>query len=57
MAAVQTWQEMRDWQAQLLEQKTGEGVAVWNRRIAAQACADEAALRAWLGAQGVTGYA
>jgi hypothetical protein len=57
MPAVKTWQEMRDWQAQLLQQRTGEGVAAWNERIAAEGFAGEPALRAWLAEQGVTGYA
>jgi len=42
--------------ARLLERRTGPGVAEWLDRIGQQAPADEPALRAWLGSQGVTGY-
>ena len=41
----------------LLEKRTGEGVATWNRRIKREQLADEDSLRAWLTKQGVTGYA
>ncbi len=57
MERPRTWQEMRDWSVQLLRQRTGADVESWNRRIAEQGLADEAALRAWLGEHGVTGYA
>jgi Domain of unknown function (DUF5655) len=57
MAEVKTWQQMREWQAQLLQQRTGETVDVWNQRVAAEEFADEAALRVWLAERGVTGYA
>src|SRR5215470_2807828 len=55
-----SWQEMREWCARLLESRTGQGVAAWNERIAAGTphnTADEPALRKWLSAEGVTGYA
>jgi hypothetical protein len=42
------------------ESRTGQGVAAWNERIAAGTPAnraDEPALRKWLSAEGVTGYA
>jgi hypothetical protein len=58
--APKSWQEMREWCAHLLESRTGEGVAAWNERIAAVTPpnrADEPALRRWLSAEGVTGYA
>lgn len=58
--APQSWQEMRDWCARLLVSRTGQSVAAWNERIAASAQenrADEPALRRWLSAEGVTGYA
>ena len=54
---VRTWQGMRDWSAQLLERATGKDVAAWNRVIARRGFANESALRKWLTAQGVTGYA
>ena len=54
---VQTWQGMRDWSAQLLERATGKDVAAWNGVIARRGFANESALRKWLTAQGVTGYA
>jgi hypothetical protein len=59
-SAPRSWQEMREWCARLLESRTGQGVAAWNHRIAAaslQNRADEPALRTWLSAEGVTGYA
>src|SRR5215831_15807227 len=51
-----SWEEMNAWVRDLLVQRTGEDVAAWNDRIAAENPADEAQLRAWLTAQGVTGY-
>jgi hypothetical protein len=43
---------------ELLERRTGAGVAEWNERVRASgADHDEARLRAWLAEQGVTGYA
>lgn len=58
--APKSWQEMREWCARLLESRTGQDVAAWNERIAAGTPdnrADAPALRTWLSAQGVTGYA
>jgi hypothetical protein len=59
-SAAKSWQEMREWCARLLESRTGQGVVAWNERIAAGTPAnraDERALRKWLSAEGVTGYA
>jgi len=59
-SAPKSWQEMREWCARLLESRTGQDLAAWNQRIAArnpQDRADEPALRKWLSAEGVTGYA
>jgi Family of unknown function (DUF5990)/Domain of unknown function (DUF5655) len=59
-SAPKSWQQMREWCARLLESRTGQGVAAWNERIAAAAPqnrAGEQALRKWLSAEGVTGYA
>src|SRR5258708_22742192 len=59
-SAPKSWREMREWCARLLESRTGQGVAAWNERIAAgapQNRAGEPALRRWLSAEGVTGYA
>jgi hypothetical protein len=58
--AVRSWQEMREWCACLLESRTGQNVAAWNERIAdgtPENRTDAPALRKWLSAQGVTGYA
>lgn len=58
--APKSWQEMRMWSARLLESRTGQDLAAWNERIATGAPenrADAPALRKWLAAQGVTGYA
>lgn len=59
-AVPRSWQEMREWCARLLESRTGQDVLAWNERIGAAAPqdrADEPALREWLSAEGVTGYA
>jgi hypothetical protein len=57
MPAVRTWAEMRDSIAARLLRQTGHDVSWWNGKIAAtQALGDEAALRAWLTGEGVTGY-
>ena len=59
-SAAKSWQEMREWCARVLESRTGQGVAAWNERIAAgppHNRAGEPALRKWLSAAGVTGYA
>jgi hypothetical protein len=54
--ATQDWSAFRDESAARLLRQTGQDVAAWNARIAGAAPADEAALRAWLKAEGVTGY-
>jgi hypothetical protein len=50
------WQRNRELWVRVLEKRTGLGVEAWNRKISAQGLQDEASLRAWLTAQGVTGY-
>ena len=57
MAKLRDWKSMNDLSARLLEERTGENVAAWNRRIAKEQLNDEMSLRAWLTEQGVTGYA
>ncbi|HEU5099849.1 MAG TPA: DUF5655 domain-containing protein [Roseiflexaceae bacterium] len=57
MAQMRDWKGMRALSARLLEERTGADVETWNQRIQAGQFADEPALRAWLTAQGVTGYA
>lgn len=57
MAETRDWQDMREMSARLLQERTGEDVATWNRRIGKEGFANEQELRAWLAAQGVTGYA
>ena len=56
MADAQSWRTFRDESAARLLRQTGRDVAEWSARIAAAAPADETALRAWLTANGVTGY-
>lgn len=56
MAGALDWRQFRDENAARLLKQTGLDVAAWNARIAEAAPADEPALRAWLKAQGVTGY-
>ena len=57
MAQIRNWQSMKDMSARLLRERTGMDAAAWNQRIRAQQFKDEKELRAWLGEQGVTGYA
>jgi len=57
MPQTRDWQGMRDMSARLLEERTGEGVGIWNRRIQSEGFPDEKSLRAWLTKQGVSGYA
>ncbi len=40
----------------LLEQRTSEDLATWNRRVQGEGPGEEASLRAWLAERGVTGY-
>jgi Family of unknown function (DUF5990)/Domain of unknown function (DUF5655) len=56
-APPKSWQEVTQWSARLLADRTGEDVAAWNRHVAESGIADEPSLRAWLAGQGVTGYA
>src|SRR5262245_10188205 len=53
---VRDWQEMRSMSARLLEERTGEDVEAWDRRINATRFKDERSLRAWLEEEGVAGY-
>src|SRR5438309_11340506 len=48
---------MRAMSERLLEERTGKGVATWNRRIKKEGLDDETSLRAWLTKHGVIGYA
>jgi len=57
MVKIRDWKSMQDLSARLLQERTGENVATWNRRIAEERLDDEKSLRAWLTQQGVTGYA
>ena len=56
MTQTRDWRDMLAWSARLLEERTGENVAVWNRRIAKEQLNDETSLRDWLTRQGVTSY-
>jgi hypothetical protein len=57
MVQARDWQDMREMSAHLLEERTGEDVRAWNRRISEGAFASERELQAWLATRGVTGYA
>src|SRR5215211_1706613 len=57
MAELRSWDEMMRWCADLLEKRTGAGVAEWNGRVRDAGLESEAQLRAWLAERGVTGYA
>lgn len=57
MVETRSWQEMQDWVADMLEARTGAGVAEWNRRIeGAGPFEDGNSLRAWLDREDVHGY-
>jgi hypothetical protein len=51
------WQRNRDMWVRVLENRTGEGVDAWMRRIRARRIRNEQDLRLWLTKEGVTGYA
>jgi uncharacterized protein DUF5655 len=57
MAETRAWQKMKEMSTRLLEERTGEGVDVWNRRIKREGLKNEEELRAWLTKRHVTGYA
>ena len=57
MTQTRDWQGMQAMSARLLKERTGADVETWNQRIKAEGFTTEQDLRAWLTAQGVTGYA
>jgi hypothetical protein len=57
MAQTRDWKGMQEMSARLLAERTGETVETWNERVKAHGFTDEQQLRAWLSAQGVSGYA
>ncbi len=57
MPTIRDWQAMKDMDAHLLVERTGEDLDVWNKRIQEQGFTDEQSLRLWLAGKGVTGYA
>ena len=50
------WDSFLQTIAQRLLDQTGHDLPTWNARVLAAGPTDEAALRSWLGEQGVTGY-
>jgi hypothetical protein len=48
MAHTRDWQSMREMSARLLQERTGEDVSAWNRRISEEGFANEQELRTWL---------
>jgi hypothetical protein len=54
--ARRDWRRMRDMMFSLLIKRTGQDVDTWRRKINRQQFHDQSALRAWLKAQGITGY-
>lgn len=56
MSEIRDWSSMREMFGRLLVERTGEDVDSWNHRIRELAPGNEAALRSWLGKNGVTGY-
>jgi len=57
MAQTRDWKGMKEMSARLLKERTGQDVEAWNQRITTEGFTNEQQLRAWLTAQGVTGYA
>jgi hypothetical protein len=57
VAKIRDWKDMKTMSVRLLEKRTGEGLATWNRRVLRERFEDENSLRSWLTKQGVTGYA
>lgn len=57
MANMRDWKSMKELSTRLLQERSGENLATWNRRIVAEQIDDEKSLRAWLTKQDVTGYA
>ena len=57
MARTRDWKGTQELSARLLAERTGESVETWNERVKGHGFTDEQQLRAWLSAQGVTGYA
>jgi hypothetical protein len=57
MPLTQDWHLIRDKWIRLLENQTSESLHIWHRRICEASIGDEAGLRTWLCARGVTGRA
>src|SRR4030095_7390326 len=57
MIETRDWRKNRQMWVRVLETQTGEGLDVWTRRIRRARLSDETALREWLDARGVGGYA
>lgn len=57
MTTTKSWQHYRDRWVEILRRGTGAGLDVWNRRVLDSGVDTEPALRAWLTARDVTGYA
>ena len=55
-AQPRTWQQMRERIEQILVRRTGDSVEVWAARVRELGDVDEPHVRAWLTAEGVTGY-
>jgi hypothetical protein len=57
MTEKRDWKGMKAMMTRLLEERTGEKLSTWNRRVKERNPRDEKGLRAWLSKQGVKGYA
>lgn len=53
---IKNWKSMIDSGAAILKKRTGDDVGTWVARACSTGARTEAALREWLGGQGVTGY-
>ncbi|CAN5627257.1 hypothetical protein BH24ACT14_BH24ACT14_17750 [soil metagenome] len=56
VAQMRDWSGMQADSVRLLEQRTGQSLADWNRRIGETGIDSEPELRTWLAERGVTGY-
>ena len=57
MMEQRDWQRNRDMWIRVLQKQTGETLEDWNARVQRKRPSSEAALREWLSAEGIKGYA
>lgn len=57
MSETRDWNSNRDMWIRVLKQQTGKGLAYWNAQVTQEDFTSKQSLRAWLGDQGISGYA